>query len=158
MKNDPLSRLSNRLESEGEKTLAFFSSLDAELWQSEVYTEDSTWTIRDVLAHFVTAERGFLRLFESICQGGSGVPEDFSIDAFNTNQQKVTKALSPQELVKEFRKARSEMCTWVAGSSSEDLEREGRHPFLGQVSVFEMVKMVYLHNQIHIRDIRKSIY
>jgi len=41
-------------------------------WQKEVYTEGATWTIRNVLAHFVTSERGLLKLFENIRQGGDG--------------------------------------------------------------------------------------
>jgi hypothetical protein len=38
-----------------------------------------------------------------------------------------------------------------------DLELQGRHPFLGMTSIREMVKMLYLHNQIHYRDLKKVL-
>ena len=39
----------------------------------EVYTEGETWTIRNVLAHLVTAERGLFKLFKRVRGGGMGV-------------------------------------------------------------------------------------
>jgi hypothetical protein len=150
-------KLSDRLRREGDKIDAFFTRIPVEGWDSEVYTEDSTWTVRNVLAHLVTSERAFLRLFDNILMGGGGFPEDFSIDSFNADQQEKVKDLAPDELMGEFLKARSEMCTFVAGLTGDELELEGRHPFLHQVSLMEMIKMVYLHNQIHIRDVRKAI-
>ena len=72
--------LAERLKKEGEKVTAYFSTLTDEQWQTEVYTEGDIWMIRNVLAHFVTSERGLLKLFERIRQGGPGAAEDFSID------------------------------------------------------------------------------
>jgi hypothetical protein len=34
---------------------------------------------------------------------------------------------------------------------------EGRHPFMGQTQLVEMLKMLYLHNQLHFRDFRKLV-
>jgi hypothetical protein len=47
------------------------------------------------------------------------------------------------------------MSAFVAGLSEADLQKTGRHPFLGETSLAEMIKMVYRHNQIHYRDLRK---
>jgi uncharacterized damage-inducible protein DinB len=58
--------LAERLRREGEKVVAFFTPLTDEQWKAEVYTEGTTWTIRNVLAHFVTSERGLLKLFQII--------------------------------------------------------------------------------------------
>jgi uncharacterized damage-inducible protein DinB len=148
-------QLAHRLRSEAEKVSTYFEMFNEEQWLTEVYTEDSIWTITNVLSHFVTAERGFLRLFEDVRQGGSGASEGFSIDRYNAEQQIKMKELTSEELLVEFRRVRDEMCRWVAGLSEVDLKKEGRHPFLGWVSLMEMIKMIYLHNQIHLRDIRK---
>jgi hypothetical protein len=147
--------LAERLVKEGEKVIAYFSSLRDEQWQSEVYTEGETWTIRNVLAHFVTSERGLLNLFERIRQGGPGADEDFSIDRYNARQQHKTRDFTPQELLVQYVSVREDSVRWVSGLSEEDLTIEGRHPFLGHVQLVEMIKMLYLHNQIHLRDIRK---
>lgn len=49
------------------------------------------------------------------------------------------------------------MTALVASFTEEDLQKQGRHPFLGLTTLAEMVKMVYRHNQIHLRDLRKSL-
>ena len=149
--------LAERLKKEGEKVIAYFAALTDEQWQSEVYTESDIWTIRHVLAHFVTSERGLLKLFKDICDGGSGVSDDFSIDHYNARQQEKAKDLKPQELLAQFAEVRADTASWVSGLSQEDLAKEGRHPFLGQVQLVEMLKMLYLHNQIHFRDFRKLV-
>jgi len=55
-----------------------------------------------------------------------------------------------------FQDVRAKMATWVETLNEEDLQKEGRHPFLGETTVEEMIKLVYRHNQIHYRDMRKS--
>jgi uncharacterized damage-inducible protein DinB len=147
--------LAKRLEKEGEKIVAYFTGLTDEQWDAEVYTEGDTWTIRSILAHFVTSERGLLKLFETIRNGGPGVSDDFSIDYYNARQQEKTKELTPDELLEQFEDVRAHTVKWTSKLSQEDLALEGRHPFIGQVRLGEMLKMIYLHNQIHLRDIRK---
>ena len=150
-------RLAERLEKEGEKVVAYFSSLTDGQWNTEVYAEGDTWTIRNVLAHFVTSERGLHKLFRNICEGGLGASDDFSIDRYNARQQEKTAKLTPGELLEQFIDVRADLVSWVSKLSQEDLNKEGRHPYLGQVNLAEMLKMIYLHNQLHSRDIRKQI-
>jgi hypothetical protein len=52
---------------------SIFGGLTNDQWNQEVYTEGTTWTIRNVLAHFVTSERGLIKLFEQIRQGGAAL-------------------------------------------------------------------------------------
>ena len=148
--------LAKRLRSEGEKMTAFFSGLSDADWNQTVYTEGGEWTIRNVLAHFVTAEQAFLKLFPSIVDGGEGVSQDFDIDRYNARQQEKAQSLSPQELLLRFQDVRAKMAVWTETLSAEDLEKEGRHPFLEKTTVEEMIKLVYRHNQIHYRDMRKK--
>jgi len=149
--------LAEKLKSEGDKFIEFFSSLTEAQWHAEVYTEGTTWSVREVLAHFVTSERGLLELFEQIRQGGSGSPDDFSIDRYNASQQEKSRLLTPSELITQYRSVRADSVKWVSGLSDEDLEVKGRHPFLGETVLREMVKMLYIHNQIHYRDVKKVL-
>jgi hypothetical protein len=149
--------LADKLKTEGEKFIRIFSELTDDQWQAEVYTEGETWTIRNVLSHFVTSERGLVKLFESIRQGGAGAADDFSIDRFNESQQKKTKDLLPVELLEQYKEVRGNTVSWVSGFKDEELEIKGRHPFLGETVLREMIKMLYLHNQIHYRDLKKVL-
>lgn len=150
--------LAERLKAEGEKLYTIFRNLTETQWQLEVYTEGTTWTIRNVLAHFVTSERGFLKLFTNILEGGIGSAEDFSIDRYNARQQEKTQDLTPDTLIEQFKSVRAQMVAWVTDLTEEDIRVEGRHPFLGLVPLADMIKMVYRHNQIHLRDIRRVLY
>ena len=149
--------LAEKLKSEGERMVAFFSTLTDDQWQAEVYTEGTTWTIRNVLSHYVTSERGLVRLFEQIRQGGGGVTDEFSIDRYNASQQEKTKDVSPAELVEQYKAVRAESIAWVQGLKDEELEIQGRHPFLGQTVIREMVRMLYMHNQLHYRDVKRAL-
>jgi uncharacterized damage-inducible protein DinB len=155
--NDTVLSLVDKLRSDGEKFYIFYTGLTDAQWRTEVYTEGSIWTIRNILAHWVTSERAFVKLFESIRQGGTGVSEDFVIDRYNARQQEKTKDLSPKELLEQYKAIRAEMIAWVSGISDSDLEKTGRHPFLGVTTLCEMIKMVYIHNQTHYRDLRKVL-
>jgi len=149
--------LAEKLKSEGEKILSIFASLTDEQWQSEVYTEGATWTIRNLLSHFVTSERGLLNLFERIRRGGEGTSEDFSIDRYNAAMQERTKEITPQELLEQYKAIRAESVAWTSTLSADDLEKRGRHPFLGMTTIREMLKMLYIHNLTHFRDMKKVI-
>ena len=149
--------LAERLRIEGEKTYAFFSTLRLEQWEQSVYTEESNWTVRNVLLHYVTAEQGFLKIFKGISEGGTGVSDDFDIDRFNASQQKKGQDLTSEKLLELFRDTRALMIDLVISFKKADLEKIGRHPYLGPTTLLEMIKMVYRHNQIHYRDLRKII-
>lgn len=149
--------LAEKLKTEGERMLAFFAELTDDQWVGEVYTEGETWTIRNVLAHYVTSERGLVRLFERIRTTGEGAADDFSIDRYNASQQEKTKDLSPAELLEQYKQVRAESVQWVSGLKDEELDIKGRHPFLGETVIREMVKMLYLHNQLHYRDVKRAL-
>ncbi len=150
-------QLAQKLDSEGARLSDFFASLSEQQWKTEVYTEGSVWTIRNILAHLVTVERSFITLFSAIRDGGAGVSEDFSIDRYNARQQEKTRELAPQELLARYRETRAEMIRFVSSLQEADLEKMGRHPYLQQTTLREMIKMVYLHNQIHYRDLKKVL-
>jgi DinB superfamily len=152
-----ITELAEKLKSEGEKFVAIFAGLSDDQWQTEVYTEGATWSIRNVLSHFVTSERGLIKLFEQIRQGGPGSAEEFSIDRYNASMQVRTKDLIPQELLEQYKSIRADSITWTSSLSETDLEIQGRHPFLGMTTIREMIKMLYLHNQLHYRDMKKAL-
>lgn len=149
--------LAEKLKTEGEKIVTIFSNLADEQWQTEVYAEGATWTIRNILSHLVTSERGLLKLFEQIRQGGAGAADDFSIDRYNAAMQTRTRELAPQELLEQFKSIRADAVAWTSGLNDADLEIRGRHPFLGMTTIREMIKMLYIHNLTHSRDMKKAL-
>ena len=52
--------------------------------------------------------------------------------------------LSFSKLIEIFAERRAETVKFVANLSEEDLQKMGKHPSLGEVNLFEMIKMMYL--------------
>ena len=146
-----------RLTEEGEATLEFFRGLDEADWERRIYTEGSQWTVRQVLCHFVSAENGFLRLARNILDGAEGAPEGMDIDEFNEGEVGAMADRTPADLLPEFQRLRAEMVQLVRGMSEADFDREGRHPFFGRSSMEKLLKLIYRHNMIHLRDVRRVL-
>jgi len=154
---DESTALAEKLSSEGTAIAAYLADLRSADWGKPVYAEGATWTVRSVLAHLMTAERAFLKLFEQIRDRGRGVSEDFDVDRYNASQQRRTKDMSPSELVTAYGEARTQMITLVKSLGADDLDKRGRHPFLGVTTLREMIRMIYIHNKSHLRDIRRAL-
>jgi hypothetical protein len=122
-----------------------------------VYTDGVQWTIQQLMAHLATAEMSLGRLVENILAGGHGSPEDFDIDRYNARKVAQMEGAPHAEVMELYRQARDQNVSIVSGLSQDDLERVGRHPFLGVTTLAEIIKMIYRHDQIHLRDVRKVL-
>jgi hypothetical protein len=146
-----------RLAEEGRKTAAYFRSLEESAYTQRVYTTGPNWRVREILAHFVSAEHIFAFYGRDILNGGIGAPEDFVIDEFNATQVVGLKDAQPSDLIRQFETARTETIALIQGMTDADLQREGRHPWFGKVPLDRMLKLVYRHNMLHERDVRKAL-
>jgi hypothetical protein len=145
------------MRTEGDKTIAYFKNLPQEAWGTQVYTTGTCWNIKQVLAHFLSAERGLNALVHDIITEGGGAPEEFDIDEFNEGEVADLADLEVPALLDAFGKARKEFSDLVASLSMGDLDRMGRHPWFGETELRKALKLVYRHNMIHLRDIRKAL-
>ena len=147
--------LADRLVQEGKKSFEFFRQLTPEQYELLVYADGSAWTVHKILAHFVSAEREFGRLIRDVLAGGVGAPEEFDIDRFNELEVNGKVPGNLTDLLDQYENHRRLNAQLVADMRAEDLKRLGRHPYLGVVPLEEIIQMIYLHNQIHQRDIRR---
>jgi hypothetical protein len=146
-----------RLSEEGQKTAAYFASLSPDALEQQVYLTGPHWRVRDILAHFVSAEETLKVYGLQILAGGPGAPEDFIIDEFNAIQVSGLRDADSADLVRRFAAARAETVDMVRGMADSDLDRIGRHPWFGNVPLEQMLKLVYRHNMLHERDVRKAL-
>ena len=154
---DSPERLVDRLVSEGQKTLEFFSSIGPVQWECRVYSEGSCWTVLQVFAHFVATESAIRRLIENVLGGGPGAPQEFDIDAYNERKVAGMREFSADDLLRQFSEQRDLTIDLVKRMSPQDLFKTGRHPFLGVTTLEEIIKLLYRHNQIHQRDLRRLL-
>jgi DinB superfamily len=147
----------NRLQEEGRKTVAYFGGLAQADLAQVVYTTGPRWRARDVLAHFVSAEQTLLLYAQQLLAGGSGAPDDFVIDDFNAIEVAGLRDVGAGVLVEQFENARATTAGMVAGMADADFDRIGRHPWFGRVPLGQMLKLVYRHNLLHERDVRRAL-
>jgi hypothetical protein len=151
-----LAHIRGRMKDEGEKTAAYFESLAEADWDQQVYTTGTGWRVRQLLAHFISAERAFEHFIRDVLSGGPGAPRDFDIDAFNESE--VTELEAPSsELIRAYRQTRQRTMEMLDDIGSSDLRLRGYHPWFGDSQLEDMLKLIYRHNIIHLRDIRRAL-
>ena len=149
--------LQKRLRDEGDKLLTIFEALTEAQWSTTLYTDGAVWTIKDLLAHQISAEREFQYYGRDILAGGPGAPEDFSINAFNNAAVASQADRTATDLLSAFRAARQDTIDLVATIADADFARQGRHPYFGLMSIEDLFKLIYRHNMMHARDVRRVL-
>lgn len=151
-------RIAGRLAEQGEQMIGFLRGLDPGEWAQIVYADHGTepWTVRQIAIHLLSAEAGFHALIRDILAGGEGAPAGMDLDAFNADQVNKRGDLSAMELVAELAAARAKNVSLAASLSEQDLQRTGRHPFLGLTTLDKQLKLIYRHAMMHLRDIYRS--
>lgn len=150
-------RLSIRLVDEGSKSVRFFQSLPSDSLERELYVDGGRWKIGQIPAHFLATEVGIFKLISSIIEGNPGTPENFDIDRYNEEKVSEFRNLPFEDLLDRFYKQRQSNAKAIESFSDDQLSTKGRHPFLGVTQVEDIVKLLYRHNQIHQRDIRRML-
>lgn len=147
--------LSQNLLEEGEKTVEFFRSLPPAIMNRELYPDGTRWRVEQIMAHFLATEIAIFELVCLILDGYPGTPENFELNRFNEKQIAELAGIPVDELIDRFLVQRQSNARMVAEFTDEQLSVEGRHPFLGIAQVEDILKLLYRHNQIHRRDIRR---
>jgi hypothetical protein len=155
--NDLPEELAARLKAEGDAALAFFQKLQPEQWRQVVYPEGGPWQVQDLLAHFIAAEQGFQQLLHHVAEGGSGIGADFNVDEYNAATVRALRNLEPTVLMGQFAMVRERTVALVSGLTVDQLGQIGRHPGIGQASLGNMIRVIYHHNNLHLRDARSAL-
>lgn len=155
--NTRCQELVEKLANERAKTIDFFTSIPEGDLEKIIYADGMEWKVKDILAHFVASEVSVTELIRRILAGGEGTPPDFDLDRFNQRKVANLQSSAFDTLLEDFVGARGETIRLVGTMVDLDLERTGRHPWLGEAALEDILKLMYRHNQIHQRDIRKSL-
>ena len=148
--------LVGKLEKGRQKTFEIFNSLAADQWRLVLY-DRPVWQVRDLLAHFVSAEDQLRHLSKEVASGGSGSPPGFDIDANNAAEQSRLEGRSHPDLMHMLDGSRQETIAWVKTLTAAQLDLVGRHPALGDVTLEIMLKSIYGHQLLHMRDLQRLL-
>src|SRR5574341_1857635 len=84
-------------------------------------------------------------------------PDKFDIDDFNLREVGLMADMTPAQLVDHFEQTRASTIAFVESLSDADLERDAWHPWFNWDKLGKFLKLVYRHNMLHERDVRKAI-
>jgi hypothetical protein len=148
-------KLAKRLHGGASSTMALLKGLGNTQWQEILYEEPYPWTVRDMLAHLLSAEEGLARIAQDVAAGGSGAPEGFEdYDHYNAQEQGRLAGIPVERLLSALAATREATIEWVATLDDTDLDREGHHPALGEVSLETLINAIHGHQLMHVRDLQ----
>jgi hypothetical protein len=154
MSQSRLDGLIAKLEKGHLRTREFFNNLAPEQWQLTVYSEPD-WNAHNLLAHFVSAEQNLLELSQNVAENGTGAPEGININHFNAQEQDRLQSKSIRELLDALDQSRQRTIDWARTLRDAQLDKKGRHPALGVVSVEAILTAIYGHQILHMRDLAR---
>jgi hypothetical protein len=143
-----------KLEKGRQKTREVLNTLTPAQWERQIYA-DPHWCVHHLLAHLVSAEKQLLMLAQEVAGGGPGAPPDFDIDRYNAAEQHRLEGQAPQVLLGLLDQSRQQTIEWVKTLGADQLDKIGRHPALGAVSLETMIAAMYGHQLLHMRDLSR---
>jgi len=152
-----IQRIVARLTQEGERTCDFFGVLSPGDLDQQVYSDGAAWRVKDLLAHLAATEATVLDAVQGFLAGGPGLPGNFDLDSFNESEVGRRSKVSPGALLDRFSADRRDLVQVVQSLGEADLDRPGRHPWLGWTTLGEVLKLVYRHSMLHMRDARRAL-
>lgn len=126
-------------------------------WQRPVFSEDTNWTVADLLRHLVDAEASMTRLINQIRAGSPGVPPDFDLARWNASRVAKAAGKTPEQLLEELNHNRGELLSLLGTLGLEEWKLSGRHGSLREMTVAEIAHQIADHERDHAQDIRLAL-
>jgi len=118
---------------------------------------ENTWSAFDVVGHLIHGERtDWMPRVRMVLQSG----ENQKFEPFDRwGQARESRGKSLEQLLDEFARLRSENLGALRGLNlrPEDLERRGRHPSLGAVTLSQLLATWAIHDMTHLHQISRVL-
>lgn len=153
--SNPAHRILPRIEATREELLAFVDGLDEAVlaW----HPPGGGWSIRENLAHLADAEHGHRRFAQAVLAGQPVRIEGFDLDRWNEERVARREGQSVGEILDALRAERQETLALVSTIPPGAWEKRGDHPALGELSVQQVIKVIGVHERMHLREMRQLL-
>jgi len=141
-----------RLRKGADRANRAFAGLSDDDWGQVLYAGPPAWTVRDMVAHLLSAENGLRRVGQHVAAGGAGAPPGLHHDDLNATEQARMAGVPASQLVQDLGASREATIAWVATLSGADLDRTG----LGEITVEAHLQAMYGHGLLHLRDLHHA--
>lgn len=116
------------------------------------------WSIRDAVAHLVGAERGMTGMAKRFATNENPqLPKDYINDVYNARQIAKRKSMSLAAVRAELAATRQDLLAFLETITPQQLAYCGEHPIHGQISLKELLVVIYSHETTHCKEISEKI-
>lgn len=143
------------LEGQREETLRIIESLDPAALDRTDRT--SGWTVRQLLAHMVSAELGMAYVIRRALDGDVMHVSPGDRDAFNQARAEASEAWGVTECVSQLRQARQTLREVFLGMDEEDLDRSVRWPDWPARTIRTSIPYMLEHEDAHLDQVRRAL-
>lgn len=145
----------DRMAKNRAKLLALVADLDDETLSQ---SHEDGWTIREVLTHLLNAEEDHCAVAEVIARGDlDRLPVGLELNAHNERRVAERGHLAREALLDALAAQRERTVALFEGMTPEQLDAEGPHPILGDISVNAIFRVIAMHDTLHVRDIKAIV-
>jgi uncharacterized damage-inducible protein DinB len=166
MASDTIDRLTQQFRANRERFEAFCGSLSAEELSRPV--PNSTWTVKDFVAHLATLDTELIRWFEAIREGATDEParsadgSPFDVDKWNNGVVAARSDWSLDQIFEEAAKNREHLLTALGALDDEKIEQTVRFPGDNKRPAADVPFKLFLfglarHDNIHAADMLKAL-
>ncbi len=149
----PDERILPKMQSARDELLAYIEGLDPVTLTKR--PPDGGWSIRENLAHLADAERAHRRFVQAVLEGRPTRLEGFDLDRWNEEHVERRAGQSPDQILTDLRAERHETLAFIAGIPPQAWDKKGDHPALGQISVRQVIKVIGVHERMHLKEMRR---
>lgn len=157
MTNAKKAKIKQKLSKTRNDLLQYARELTESEWTQPIYTHGEEWTAQDILRHLTWSESGMTRLIQHIRQGHGGVSEDFDRDRYNAGGVEKLKEKTPAELMTMMTENRERTLQILDDLSEDELAMEGRHAIGDIMSIEAILRIISIHEQQHLQDLRQAM-
>jgi uncharacterized damage-inducible protein DinB len=140
-----------KIEAARTKLLAAVDGLDEEAWQWS--PSQDRWSVRSTLAHVGSAQWSHLDVARRLLSGESTSFAGFDLDTWNNAQVSKRSEWSTERVLADLDAANAATLEMLDRLDSHDLAVTGTHPALGEVSVAQVLRIIAVHDGMHLRDV-----
>lgn len=157
MATDKKSQIKEDLAQAKAELTELLNSLTEEQWQTTIFSEGDSWTVRDVVAHLVDAEPGLSIHIHKIQRGKETIPENFNIDKWNAGVKERMAGRTPAELLQGLDEVRAKTLEKLETVQDDEWQLTGRHPTAGVQTIEQYYGIISNHQRQHAADIKRGL-
>ncbi|HLY28355.1 MAG TPA: DinB family protein [Aggregatilineales bacterium] len=155
--SDRKTEVLDTIEAGRQKLNAVLGQLQADDWEKPIQDADQQWTVRQIVAHLVDAQKGMAGQITKINAGTEAIPPDFDLNRWNKRTVEKSADKTRQELLAALSEGHSAVKQVIESLSENDFQKQGRHSSLRIMTLEEFGKEIGKHEMEHAQIIADKL-